>query len=156
MAPDIFETAFRLIAFDWDGTAVTSRADRPTELADAMEQLLMAGVALVVITGTNANNVSGQIAPLLSVEARSRLYLMVNRGSEVYAYDASGELELLYRREPTPEENTALDRTAEAVQAQLRDAYGVEVGIVSDRLNRRKIDLIPEPAWADPPEVADR
>ena len=124
MAPDIFETAFRLIAFDWDGTAVTSRADRPTELADAMEQLLMAGVALVVITGTNANNVSGQIAPLLSVEARSRLYLMVNRGSEVYAYDASGELELLYRREPTPEENTALDRTAEAVQAQLRDAYG--------------------------------
>ena len=152
MAPDIFETAFRLIAFDWDGTAVTSRADRPTELADAMEQLLMAGVALVVITGTNANNVSGQIAPLLSVEARSRLYLMVNRGSEVYAYDASGELELLYRREPTPEENTALDRTAEAVQAQLRDAYGVEVGIVSNRLNRRKIDLIPEPAWADPPK----
>ncbi len=152
MAPDIFQTAFRLIAFDWDGTAVTSRADRPTELADAMEQLLVAGVALVVITGTNANNVSGQIAPLLSVEARSRLYLMVNRGSEVYAYDAAGELDLLYRREPTPAENAALDRTAEAVQSELRDAYGVEVGIVSNRLNRRKIDLIPEPDWADPPK----
>ncbi len=85
-----------------------------------MEQLLVAGVALVVITGTNAKNVSGQIAPLLSVEARSRLYLMVNRGSEVYAYDAEGELELLYRREATDDENAALDRTAEAVQSELR------------------------------------
>ena len=25
--------------------------------------------------------------------------------------------------------------------------------IVSDRLNRRKIDLIPEPEWADPPKA---
>ncbi len=128
MAPDIFQTAFRLIAFDWDGTAVTSRADRPTELAEAMEQLLMAGVALVVITGTNAKNVSGQIAPLLSVEARSRLYLMVNRGSEVYAYDAEGELDLLYRREATDDENAALDRTAEAVQSELRDAAASRSG----------------------------
>ena len=152
MAPDIFQTSFRLIAFDWDGTAVSSRADRPTELAEAMEQLLLAGVALVVITGTNAKNVSGQIAPLLSAEARGRLYLMVNRGSEVYAYDGAGELELLFRREATPEENAALDRTAAAVQAELRDAYGIEVGIVSDRLNRRKVDLIPEPEWADPPK----
>ena len=32
---------FRLIAFDWDGTAVTSRAERPDELGPAMESLLL-------------------------------------------------------------------------------------------------------------------
>ncbi len=143
---------YRLIAFDWDGTAVTSRADRPERLAEAMEHLLRAGVTLVVITGTNASNVSGQIAPLLSRAARSRLYLMVNRGSEVYAYDPEGELELLYRREATAEEDAALDRVAETIQRRLRDDHGIEVGIVADRLNRRKIDLIPVPEWADPPK----
>ena len=76
---------------------------------------------------------------------------MVNRGSEVYAYDAEGELDLLYHREATDDENAALDRTAEAVQSELRSS-GIEVGIVSDRLNRRKVDLIPEPDWADPPK----
>ena len=143
---------YRLIAFDWDGTAVVSRADRAADLGEAMEHLLRAGVTLVVITGTNARNVSGQISPLLSPQARSRLYLMVNRGSEVYGYDAEGELELIYRREPTDAENAALDRIAAEMQRELRDEHGIEVGVISDRLNRRKIDLIPEPEWADPPK----
>jgi trehalose/maltose hydrolase-like predicted phosphorylase len=143
---------FRLIAFDWDGTAVTSRAERPDELGPAMESLLCAGITLVVITGTNAKNVSGQIAPLLSVAARQRLYLMVNRGSEVYAYDTDGELERLWVRTATPEEDAALDRIADGVRDRLKAEHGLEIGIVRDRLNRRKIDLIPTPEWADPPK----
>ena len=93
---------YRLIAFDWDGTAVTSRAEHPEELAPAMERLLGAGITLVVITGTNAENVSGQIAPLLSAAALQRLFLMVNRGSEVYAYDTGGELARLWPRARRP------------------------------------------------------
>jgi trehalose/maltose hydrolase-like predicted phosphorylase len=143
---------YRLIAFDWDGTAVTSRAERPAALGEAMEALLGAGVTLTVITGTNAHNVSGQIAPLLSVAARQRLFLMVNRGSEVYAYDAGGELERLWLRTATPEEDAALDRIADGVRDRLKAQYGIEIGIVRDRLNRRKIDLIPTPEWADPPK----
>ncbi|MGZ4481898.1 MAG: hypothetical protein ACXVY5_06800, partial [Gaiellales bacterium] len=143
---------YRLIAFDWDGTAVSTRAERPALLADVMERLLARGVTLVVITGTNAGNVSGQIAPLLSVAARQRLYLMVNRGSEVYAYSTAGELERIWLREATAAENAALDRVAEQVRARLAAEYGLTVRIVSDRLNRRKIDLIPEPEWADPPK----
>jgi trehalose/maltose hydrolase-like predicted phosphorylase len=143
---------YRLIAFDWDGTAVTSRAERPDELGAAMESLLCAGITLVVITGTNAHNVSGQIAPLLSVAARQRLYLMVNRGSEVYAYDTDGELERLWLRTATPEEDAALDRIADGVRDRLAAEHGLEIGIIRDRLNRRKIDLIPTPEWADPPK----
>ena len=146
------EHRYRLIAFDWDGTAVTSRAERPQGLAHAMQALLHAGVTLVVITGTNADNVGGQIAPLLSLSALSRLYLMVNRGSEVYAYDGDGERELLWARQASPAEDAALDRTSDGVRDRLRSEYGVEIDIVRNRLNRRKLDLIPEPAWADPPK----
>ena len=60
-----------------------------------MQRLLDAGSLLVVITGTNADNVGGQIAPLLTPAALSRLYLMVNRGSEVYAHEADGTRSLL-------------------------------------------------------------
>ena len=146
------EHRYRLIAFDWDGTAVTSRDQRPGDLADGMQRLLEAGVVLAVITGTNAANVSGQIAPLLSRDALSRLYLMVNRGSEVYAYSADGDLDLLWRRDAEPAENEALDATAAAVKRELAARYGVDVNIISNRLNRRKIDLIPTPEWADPPK----
>ena len=68
-----------------------------------MQRLLDAGSLLVVITGTNAKNVGGQIAPLLTPAALSRLYLMVNRGSEVYAHEADGTRSLLLgaaRRRP--------------------------------------------------------
>jgi trehalose/maltose hydrolase-like predicted phosphorylase/hydroxymethylpyrimidine pyrophosphatase-like HAD family hydrolase len=143
---------YRLIAFDWDGTAVEGRAERPVDLAAAMESLLTAGVTLVVITGTNSKNVSGQIAPLLSVAARQRLFLMVNRGSEVYAYDADGALERLWLRTATAAEEAALDRVANGVRDHLCAEDGLEIGIVRDRLNRRKIDLIPTPEWADPPK----
>ena len=143
---------YRLIAFDWDGTAVTSRAEQPAELGAAMETLLTTGVTLVVITGTNAKNVSGQIAPLLSVAARQRLFLMVNRGSEVYAYDTEGELERLWLRTATAAEEAALDRVANGVRDRLAAENGLEIGIIRDRLNRRKIDLIPTPEWADPPK----
>ena len=146
------EHRYRLIAFDWDGTAVTSRAQKADELARAMAALLDQGVTLVIITGTNAKNVAGQIAPLLSPASLARLYMMVNRGSEVYAFDEEGRPERLWLREATAEEEQALDRTADAVRDELRSEYGVEIEIVRDRLNRRKLDLIPEPEWADPPK----
>jgi trehalose/maltose hydrolase-like predicted phosphorylase len=144
---------YRLIAFDWDGTAVTDRSERPAELARAMQRLLDAGVLLVVITGTNADNVGGQIAPLLTPSALSRLYMMVNRGSEVYAHETDGTRSLLWAREASSEEDAALDRTADTVRDRLAADHGIEIDIVRNRLNRRKLDLIPTPEWADPPKA---
>ena len=143
---------YRLIAFDWDATAVEGRPERPAELAAAMEELLTAGVTLAVITAANAKTVSGQLAPLLTPAARQRLHLMVNRGSEVYAYGADGELERLWLRTATAAEEAALDRVANGVRDHLAREHGLEVGIVRDRLNRRRIDLIPTAEWADPPK----
>ena len=144
---------YRLIAFDWDGTAVTDRKEHPAELARAMQRLLDAGSLLVVITGTNADNVGGQIAPLLTPAALSRLYMMVNRGSEVYAHEADGTRSLLWGREASSEENAALDSAADTVRNRLAADHGIEIDIIRNRLNRRKLDLIPTPEWADPPKA---
>ena len=56
---------------------------------------------------------------------------------------------LLHRRTATATENLALDRAAAATVARLADR-GLEAAVVADRLNRRKIDLIPVAQWADP------
>ncbi len=82
------EHRYRLIAFDWDGTAVTSPDEEPHALAEAMERLLAAGLILVIISSRDAADVSGQIAPLLPASALGRLYLMVNRGAEVFGYSS--------------------------------------------------------------------
>ena len=65
--------------------------------------------------------------------------------------DADG-LRLVERREATPEEDAALDAAAAETVAEL-GRRGVVAEIVSQRLNRRKIDLIPEPEWTDPPKA---
>lgn len=116
------EHRYRLIAFDWDGTAVTSPDEEPHALAEAMERLLAAGVILVIISSHGADDVSGQIAPLLPTPALGRLYLLVNRGSEVFGYSSEGDLEPLWQRDVSAAEADALDAVARGVQAELRDS----------------------------------
>ena len=80
-----------------------------------------------------------------------RLLLAVNRGSEIYEVDGDGP-HLVHRREATDTENHALDRAA-ALTIERLSARGLAAEVVSQRLNRRKIDLIPRPEWSDPPKA---
>ena len=75
----------------------------------------------------------------------------MNRGSEVFRAETDG-VHLLERREATPEEEAALDAAAAKTVLELA-ALGLRAEVVSERLNRRKIDLIPEPEWAEPPKA---
>lgn len=147
--PGALDRRFEAAIFDWDGTAVPDRSADAGELRTLVEELSEQGFDLVVITGTHVGNVDGQLGARPS--GPGRLYFCVNRGSEVYAANESG-LELLHRREATPNENAALDRAAAATVEEL-GRRGLRTAIVSERLNRRKIDLIPEPDWADPPKA---
>jgi trehalose/maltose hydrolase-like predicted phosphorylase len=135
--------------FDWDGTAVPDRRADATELRLLVEDLCKQGFDLVVITGTHVGNVDNQLGARPS--GPGRLYFCVNRGSEVYVADEDG-LELIYRREATPAEEAALDTAAAATVEEL-GRRGLTAAVVSQRLNRRKVDLIPEPMWADPPKA---
>src|SRR5664280_2551185 len=77
-----------------------------------------------------------------------RLHLCCNRGSEVFVITGHGP-EFVHRRTASQVEDLALDRAAERTVERLH-AFGLRANVVSQRINRRKIDLIPEPAWADP------
>jgi trehalose/maltose hydrolase-like predicted phosphorylase len=147
--PPSLDRRFEAVVFDWDGTAVPDRAADAGELCKLIEKLTVLGLDLIVITGTHVGNVDGQLGARPA--GPGRLDFCVNRGSEVYEANEDG-LELVEARTATPEENAALDAAAEATVAELA-RRGVHAEIVSQRLNRRKIDLIPEPEWADPPKA---
>jgi trehalose/maltose hydrolase-like predicted phosphorylase len=140
---------FEAAVFDWDGTAVPDRSADADALRVLVEELCSLGFDLGVVTGTHVGNVDSQLQA--RPDGPGRLYLCVNRGSEVFRADVDG-LELIWRREATPDEDAALDASAQAAVLALRER-GLEVEVVSQRLNRRKIDLIPEPEWADPPKA---
>jgi len=140
------KTRFEAVVFDWDGTAVADRASDAGALRARVESLVAASVDVVVVSGTNVGNVDGQL------RARPRgpghLYLALNRGSEVFAVGERGP-ELLHRREAGPAELAALDQAAARTLEWLA-SRGLRARVVTSRLNRRKIDLVPTPRWADP------
>jgi trehalose/maltose hydrolase-like predicted phosphorylase len=140
---------FEAVVFDWDGTAVPDRSSDAGELRALVEELCALGLDLVVITGTHVGNVDGQLRARPS--GPGRLWFCVNRGSEVFEAGAGG-LQLLHRREATPAEDAALNAAAAAMISEL-GRRGLRAELVSERLNRRKIDLIPDPEWADPPKA---
>lgn len=147
----VLDRPFRLIAFDWDGTAVADRREEATALGRLLGELTARDVLVFVITGTHFGNLDRPWWRSLPPLSRRRLTLATNRGSEVWGFDAQGDPALLWRRVATPEEERRLTEAAELLAAEL-EARGLAVGRVYDRLNRRKIDLIPLPEWADPPK----
>jgi trehalose/maltose hydrolase-like predicted phosphorylase len=147
--PAELDRRFDAFVFDWDGTAVPDRRADASGVRAAVERLCALGADVAVITGTHIGNVDPQLGARPA--GPGRLFLCLNRGSEVFRVDAEGP-QLIERRQATPAEDAALDRAAAELVARLAEK-GLRAEIVSQRLNRRKIDLIPEPEWADPPKA---
>jgi trehalose/maltose hydrolase-like predicted phosphorylase len=147
--PAELDRRFDAFVFDWDGTAVPDRRADASGVRAAVERLCTLGADVAVITGTQIGNVDPQLGARPA--GPGRLFLCLNRGSEVFRVDAEGP-QLIERRQATPAEDAALDRAAAELVARLAEK-GLRAEIVSQRLNRRKIDLIPEPEWADPPKA---
>jgi trehalose/maltose hydrolase-like predicted phosphorylase len=143
------ETTFEAVVVDWDGTVVPDRRADASAARAGVAALCAAGVHVVVVSGTHVGNVDGQLAARPA--GPGRLHLCLNRGSEVFEATLDGPA-LRWRRTATRDEEQALDRAADLAVERLR-ACGIDARVVSTRLNRRKIDLVPEPAWADPPKA---
>ena len=151
--PKALRRPYPIVAFDWDGTAVMSREEDATAVRELLERLLQQGVAVVVITGTKLQHVERQLSAISGPHKR-RLYVCANRGSEVYSFDEASRPTLLWRREATPDENRKLTEIADVLRDTIRHKTGLDVEVVYGRLNRRKVDLIPEPEWRSPPKWA--
>ena len=147
--PALLDRRFEAIVFDWDGTAVPDRQADAGTVRNAIEELCALGMQIAVISGTHLGNVDGQLRARPS--GPGSLHLLLNRGSEVFRVGEQGP-ERIFATVATDAEEDALDRAAELTVERL-GAQGLRAEIVSQRLNRRKIDLIPEPEWADPPKA---
>jgi trehalose/maltose hydrolase-like predicted phosphorylase len=140
---------FEALVFDWDGTAVPDRAADAADVRELVEELCALGMEIYVVSGTHVDNVDGQLRARPT--GPGRLHLCLNRGSEIFRVDEHG-VELVERRDAKPDEDAALTRAAELTVARLAE-LGLRTEIVSQRLNRRKIDVIPEAEWSDPPKA---
>jgi len=114
---------FKLIAFDWDGTAVVSRREDTVQLRGALERLLRIGVSSIIITGTNFANIEQQLLATMRGPHKRNLYVSTNRGSEVYGFDAQSRPVLLWQRVAAREENRLLSPPALS-HAMLIAAFG--------------------------------
>ncbi len=141
--------SFKVIIFDWDGTAIPDRSSDAWSLIKELENVLRQGVICTVITGTSFKNVNEQAIRYLSPLAKKCLYVCTNRGSEVYGFDDFGKEKTLFFRQATLDENLALDRIAASLKDHL-SRTGLTTEIIPNRLNRRKLDLIPIEPWRDP------
>lgn len=138
----------RFIVCDWDGTAVTHRSQAAaSHLVAPLERVLELGLHVYVVTGTRHEHVAASLS-VLRPDLKDRVVICSNRGSEVYRLADSGP-SLLSFREITPDESRAISAVVASLETRLVNA-GHDVRIVSNRLNRTKVDLLPE--WSDPPK----
>jgi trehalose/maltose hydrolase-like predicted phosphorylase len=148
----MLDRRFEAILFDWDGTAVPDRGADAFPIRELVEDLCGLGMDLGVVSGTSLANVDRQLAA--RPHGPGNLWLLLDRGSSIYFVGPGGP-ELRWRRQATRREQRMLDQAGGEVRKWLA-ARGIETGLHSDRVNRRKIDLIPEPAWRNPPKARIR
>jgi trehalose/maltose hydrolase-like predicted phosphorylase len=140
------EETFEALIVDWDGTVVPDRQADAARTRGCIEALSAAGVHVFIVSGTHVGNVDGQLGA--RPQGPGQLHLCCNRGSEVFEVATGGPV-LVSRRTASTEENDTLDRSAAETIERLR-SRGLETALVSERFNRRKIDLIPAAEWANP------
>ncbi len=143
---------YRMLIFDWDGTAVASRHGPVDHLIWRTEALLGRGLWLAAVTGTNFNNLNGQFFSYLHPKMKGNLLACVNRGSEVYGFDSSGNPVRLWFREATEAEDAMMDDAVSMARHSLDEQHGLVTQVISNRMNRRKLDIMPFPEWEDPPK----
>ena len=143
---------YRMLVFDWDGTAVASRSGPVDHLIWRTEALLARGVWLAAVTGTNFANLDRQFFSFLHPRIKGSLLACVNRGSEVYGFDSEGCPVRLWAREATHAENRMMDESVSMAQRVLEEQHGLATRVIFDRMNRRKLDIMPFREWEDPPK----
>ncbi|MDQ6615659.1 MAG: hypothetical protein M3083_13190 [Actinomycetota bacterium] len=107
MSATLTERSFDAVIFDWDGTAVPDRRAGADTVRARVEALCAAGVHVFVVSGTDLDNVDGQLRARPA--GPGALHLCLNRGSEVFEVDSDGP-HLVRRRTATIDEERARTR----------------------------------------------
>jgi hypothetical protein len=133
---------YKVIFFDWDGTAVTSRKAPADAAAEAMAPLLASGVKLAIISGTSYKNIdSGRLAERFPAEHRANLFFGLDRGANNYGFDGQGVLIRLNESGTGPADVPSLHRACFDFHMEMLEDYGLNTDIVFCRDNYCKIDI---------------
>jgi hypothetical protein len=152
--PPRLQRPFKIITFDWDGTAVMFRHEDTTQLRENVEKLLRLDVVIVVISGTKLSNIDLWLSAMMRGAHLRNLFISTNRGSEMYGFDTLSRPVLLWQRTASRNEDRLLTEIIDAVRDAVVARTGLAIRVVYDRMNRRKLDLIPLPEWRHPPRSA--
>jgi trehalose/maltose hydrolase-like predicted phosphorylase len=140
---------FEAIVFDWDGTVVADRVKDAARTRGLIEAACAASLELAIVSDAHVGDLDGQLAARPG--GPGALVLGLNRGSEVFRVDRDGP-QLVCRRTASAEEDAALSRAAQLTVERLA-ARGLAARIVSEPLNRRTVDLLPESDRNAPPKA---
>jgi trehalose/maltose hydrolase-like predicted phosphorylase len=106
---------FWVIAVDWDSTVGAAQQEDIRPLQADLETLLRLGVCIAVMTSANFLAIDRQLSGAIHGAHTRHLYILTDRGSEVYGFDRQSRPTLLRRRSSaTDEENRLLTGVAEA------------------------------------------
>lgn len=140
---------YKIIAFDWDGTAVHTRHEDISNRISVYESLLKQDTYIIVVTGTNFENIDKQFSSHVNGIYKKNLFICTNRGSEVFCFDENSEPVLNLRLNIDEKTNELLDKITEKTKKDIEEkAKNIKLNIIYNRLNRKKLDLIPE--WENP------
>ena len=148
--PAALDRRFEAVVFDWDGTAVPDRARMPRAARRWSRSCARSGSTSRSSRARTSATSMGSFAP--GRPGPDGSMLCVNRGSEVFAADARRDASCSSGVRRPPRRTRRSTRPLQATVAEL-GRRGLEARSCSQRLNRRKIDLIPVPEWADPPKA---
>lgn len=136
---------YKVIFFDWDGTAVTSRRAPVNEVIGPMKELLKQGIKLAVISGTTMENIAeGKLHHHFTPQERSNLFFGLGRGAYQYAFDDEGEPYTFQNKIPDRDTLIQIHDVCYNIHRHLFGEYGINTDIVFSRPNYGKIDLMSE------------
>jgi trehalose/maltose hydrolase-like predicted phosphorylase len=130
---------FEAIVFDWEAAAVPDRRANAAPVRRLVEQAVAHGLELAIVSDAEVGSIERQLGACPA--GPGGLVLALNHGSEGFSVDLEGPM-LAFRRTATAAEDAALTRAAELTVKRLR-SRGLRARVVSEGLDRRKIDLTP-------------
>ena len=152
LRPGMIDRTVEAVVIDWDGTAGGGRRALAAQVRRRLLTLTASGVDVAVVSGADAEDIDRQLRARPA--GPGRLWLCVNRGSELFEVTPAGP-RLARRRVASAAEDAALDAAAARTIDVLR-RRGLAAGLAAPGLNCRRIGLLPQPERARAGEGADR
>lgn len=136
---------YKVILFDWDGTAVKSRKDPVDEVLPLLRNLLRLNVVLVVVSGTTYENIAeGKLHEMIGSELTGNFYMGLGRGAHNYSFDENGNPVLWNTTVPNKDELIKIHEFCFELHKYLLLHHDIHTDIVFSRPNYCKIDLLVE------------